>query len=416
MLPSINQDFTCARQHCTPIPSTYSCDPGTWERRDPARPYQFDWHAALSGSRNKPIGRSHWHTEASRPTYYARTRLAGIDTPTGTYRCVVTASNAAGSASAASRPKTLEVGPPLPPGVKLPTLFSILVTGIEVTQAVQESHCGGCLGTLPSRNQSNPTKSPGRASYPTEEQGGVPMAAGKFTVVRVYAHVTSGTLSGTTAQLEVLDSNGNRISTLSPDTSPAQLTVSNCSGVCVNASERANPGSSFNFLVPWQETYHRFLGFRATVTAPPGPNAQGQCLGCRGNVFALSSVPFLPTATVPIHPIPLTVSDGAANCGSSLANGCTNQTVQQVFGDTQTVLPEPLQLFPYDAPLNVAGMTACKAPPRSASAGRTTTSARAITGSACSPGARARSRTAARWAATRSSTTERRPPSRTTGP
>ena len=169
----------------------------------------------------------------------------------------------------------------------MPKPVSILVTGIEVTRAVQESHCGGCRGTLPSRSQSNPTKSPGRASYPTEERGGVPMAAGKFTVVRVYAHVTSGTLSGATAQLEVLDSSGNRISTSRPDTSPAQLVVSNCSGVCVNSSERANPGSSFNFLVPWQETYHRFLGFRATVTAPPGPNANGECLGCRGNVFTL---------------------------------------------------------------------------------------------------------------------------------
>ena len=55
------------------------------------------------------------------------------------------------------------------------------------------------------------------------------------------------------------------------------------------------------------------------------------------------------------------MSDSAANCGTSLAGGCTTKTVEQVFGDTQTVLPEQFQFFPYDAPLNVAKMTACQA-------------------------------------------------------
>ena len=56
------------------------------------------------------------------------------------------------------------------------------------------------------------------------------MAQGKITVVRVYAHDDSGTLSGATAQLDVLDDKGNRISTLSPQSSPAQLTTSSCPG------------------------------------------------------------------------------------------------------------------------------------------------------------------------------------------
>jgi hypothetical protein len=216
----------------------------------------------------------------------------------------------------------------------------LTVTGIEVTQAVQVSHCGGCLGTLPSRDQRNPKSSSGQATYQ-----GPTMAQGKITVVRVYAHVDSGTLTGATAQLDVLDDKGNRITTLSPDSAPAALTPSNCAGVCVNGSERANPGASFNFVIPWQETYRDFISFRATVSPPTVPGKGGQCFGCRANMFTLYFVPFQPVATVQIHPIPLTV--GGVQTGVPAS---------QVFAGAQTVLPVSLNVWRYDNVRPVDGL------------------------------------------------------------
>lgn len=223
----------------------------------------------------------------------------------------------------------------------------VVVTGIEVTQAVQNEGCGGCLGTLPSRDPHD-LSAPGQATYQ-----GVTMAAQKYTIVRVFAHAFAGNsflsrLPGrasavrqSTARLEIFDSLGRRIDVLNPDSTPNSLNPPSC-GVCVDLAERADPGTSFNFLVPWQDASHSFLTFRATVTPPVGPGQPGQCPGCGGNTFTLSRVPFLNTVTVPIHPIPLT-----------LGGRRSAQTVSQVFGDSQTVLPNQLVLYPYDAPLSV---------------------------------------------------------------
>jgi hypothetical protein len=63
-------------------------------------------------------------------------------------------------------------------------IADIHVTGIEVTQGIQEESCTGCTGTLPSRDQAN-ASTPGEADYQ-----GVTLAAGKYTVVRVYATFT----------------------------------------------------------------------------------------------------------------------------------------------------------------------------------------------------------------------------------
>ena len=240
--------------------------------------------------------------------------------------------------SALSAPRTLSPAPPLK---LLNDTTDIRVTGIEVTQAVQEDSCNGCAGTLPSRTQADDT-SPGSANYQ-----GVTLAAGNFTVVRVFATFTQpaslANLVGATATLSVYDSNGHRISTLNPDSSPPSLSRT---PMYVSAAERATPGVSFNFLVPWQETSHRALSFRATVKPKVGLGQLAQCASCKANTFDLIGVPFVPTATVPVHPIPLTV--GGVQ---------TSMSEQQVFGSAQTVLPLKVRIFPYDAPLPVDGMS-----------------------------------------------------------
>ena len=252
---------------------------------------------------------------------------------------------------------------PSPPTPILPTLGSravdLRVSGIEVTQGTQWSGCGGCEGTLPSRTPVKSLLGVVPASFATYQ--GVRMAAGHLTVVRVFATFTRpadlAPLRGVTARLDVVDSNGNVISNLLPDSAPLSLTKTGC-WTCVTLAQRADPSDSFNFLVPWDETFHRQLSFRATVT--PIRYAQSllpivQCSGCHANVFTLSGVPFVSTVTVPIHPIPLTVGK-ARNCGLPTAFGCTSQTTEQVFGDAQTVLPEQIETYPWDTPLAVDGM------------------------------------------------------------
>lgn len=202
------------------------------------------------------------------------------------------------------------------------------------------------MGTLPSRDQVN-LRTPGQAAYQ-----GVKLAAGHFTVVRVYADfvqpASQATFSGVTARLQVLDANGNQISVWAPDTAPARLTRTACA--CVTDAQRADPNASFNFLTRWDETEHRSLSFRATVTPPVGIAAPRQCAGCDENTFLLTGVPFVATANVPIRPIPLTVNKVA-----------TSLTVDQVFRTAQAVLPVNLEVYGFDAPLPIDGLTGLQA-------------------------------------------------------
>ena len=364
-LPSIRPDRSCqfllTRLVCQVIPYQYECDPGQWAGNDPTAAYQFEWQQLYYVRTNFALN-AVWQTEPNGAAQiFSALQHATVYIASGLFRCLVTATGPGGSTQAISPAVSLQVGPPLPRGLPWPTPVNIIVTGIEVTQAVQSFGCAGCTGSLPSRSQLT-SNTPGQATYQ-----GVTLAAGKFTVVRVFAHFlgNKSTLSGATAQLEVFDSNGTRLAVLTPDSSPAALTPPPCS-YCVSPAERANPGSSFNFLVPWQETNHRALTFRATVTPPSGPLAVtagvgGQCGSCRGNVFTLDSVPFVPTATIPIHPIPLTAGGISGPCGTPFALKCTRQTPQQVFGDAETVMPFHFQIFPYDAPLDVSGQGDCPA-------------------------------------------------------
>ncbi|MGI8413613.1 MAG: hypothetical protein ACR2QA_14240 [Solirubrobacteraceae bacterium] len=339
-LPSIDQAVRCVLAHghraCVAIPHTYTCDPGTWEGRDPALPYQFAWYRLTADK--SYVGGYRADKVATSQTYSPRAGLAkGRFAQSTLFECTVEASNSAGSTRATSPSKTLS------PALLVLTqdAVDIHVTGIEVTQGIQASGCGGCIGTLPGRNGGSPF-APTRATYQ-----GVRMAAGHFTVVRVFASFLQPAnltrLSGATARLEVFDANGSRISLLNPDTAPAALNRAQAC-LCVGPNERANPGASFNFLVPWQETQHHHLSFRATVTPPTGLGIGSpvQCATCKANRFDLIGVPFVTTAIVPIHPIPLTVG-----------NVETGQSENDVFGDAQTVLPVTVQLRPYEAPLAV---------------------------------------------------------------
>ncbi len=382
-LPSIVPDQSCQfylhRFSCQTIPYQYFCEPGQWVGSDPSMPYRFEWDQLYYIRQGNFLANPFWRAEpnGSGQSFDPVSHVTPFDilhgyVASGAFRCVVTATGRGGSTAANSPAVRLQLGPSI--RIPRPAPVNIVVTGIEVTQAVQSSGCAGCAGLLPSRDQSR-IDTPGQATYQ-----GVTMAAGKWTMVRVYAHLTGGTpatLSGATAQLELFDSNGNRTATLNPDSSPAQLTQPTCF-YCVDPTEVAKPGSSFNFLVPWQETDHQALTFRATVTPRYGPLLPAQCAGCRGNTFTLSSVPFIPTATVPIKPLPLAVSTratncqtpgttgcgstSATNCGGPGASACTNQTPQQVFGDTTIVLPEQFQIYPY-RPLLVVGTqeNACQA-------------------------------------------------------
>ena len=325
---------------------TYSCSPGTWVGAQGVLditthrvvPFVYTWQR-LTPDRNY-LGGYRIDTVASGQIYRP---IAGsvfaLATASWLTRCVVATSNAGGSATATSPGRTLS--PALGPHLVNPT-FDIQVAGIEVTQAIQTSSCAvTCAGTLPSRDQNN-LMTPGHAPYQ-----GVTMAAGKFTVVRVFANFAQpaglASIVGARAQLEVIDSNGQRISTLNPVSAPAALGPPIC-GACVSLKERANASASFNFLVPWQETLHRSLSFRATVLPPVGLSEPKQCATCHANTFTLVGVPFVPTVTVPIHPIPLTVRGVQSN-----------KTENQVFEDAQTVLPVNVQIFPYDTPLAVDG-------------------------------------------------------------
>jgi hypothetical protein len=238
---------------------------------------------------------------------------------------------------------------PQRPVILASPVVDIRVTGIEVTQAIQAVTCN-CAGTLP--NRVDPFgKSPGRATYE-----GVTMAAGKYTVVRVFAHVTgvsnpaATSLRGATATLRVFDGQEREIlAPLSPDISPTALTRPDCIA-CVTEAERATASSGFLFVIPWDATYHRTLSFRATVSPPTGLAAPVQCGGCNANVFTLRGVPFATTANVDIYPIPLTV--GGVQ---------TSRTVDQVFGSAQTVLPVNVNIYPYETPLAVDGLNDAQA-------------------------------------------------------
>jgi hypothetical protein len=336
--PSIHQDYTCFRLHCTPTPYTYFCEAGSWSGRDPVTPYEYSWQQLYQS--NLRAG-EYWRTEATGDVFVPHSRVAVLDTPTGIFRCLVTASNAHGSATAASASEALEVAPQLPPGISLPEPVDITVTGIEVTQGVQSRYCEGeCKGSLPERSDLNNLHTPGEAPY-----AGVTMVAGNPIVVRVFAHLQERggpSLANPTASLEALDAEGRRATLFtSASTSPTQLIGLQC-GECVSLGERAKPNASFNFLVPGYDTFHRSLSFRATVTPPSGPGMAHQCGGCRDNEFTLQGVPFITTPAVRVEPVPLTV--GGAQ---------TKKSASEVFGDAQELIPVTLQVDAYLPPTPV---------------------------------------------------------------
>ena len=90
--PSIVPALDCPTQigggGCTTAPNTYRCDPGTWEGRDPARPYAFTWERMTKDPA---------YFDGYRPTQVATgeifratsTTTLGLDAARWLFRCTV---------------------------------------------------------------------------------------------------------------------------------------------------------------------------------------------------------------------------------------------------------------------------------------------------------------------------------------
>ena len=113
---------------------TYRCDPGTWEGKDPARPYTFTWQrltrdtSALSGYRVDTV--------ATGETYRAATeKQFDLLNASWLFQCVVRPPTPVASTSATS--PSLKLDPVYDPGLELPPPGNFRVRGIDVFQVVQ---------------------------------------------------------------------------------------------------------------------------------------------------------------------------------------------------------------------------------------------------------------------------------------
>lgn len=292
-----------------------TCDPGDWIDADIGFSYQ--WYRG-----SDPI------VSANADRYFVAVPDAGQP-----LSCLVSARGRGGSTEARSAAESVPL-----------IVRNMRVTGIEVTQAIQQGSCTGCVGTLPSRDQGN-LMAKGEAQYQ-----GVRMAAGHWTVVRVFADYTNpgafggGPLQGVTAQLQIGGDATHKPVFFNPDSAPPSIPeAAPGAGPSVTIGQRDDASASFNFLIPWQETERRSLSFRATVgPINADPQQPRQCDGCNANTFDLLNVPFVRTADVPVHPYQVTI------------NGVgTDQSETDVFGTAQTVLPVNVQIYPYGAQVPV---------------------------------------------------------------
>jgi hypothetical protein len=117
---------------------------GTLDAAGNVFPFTYTWQRLTPDS--SFLGGYRIDTVATRQVYRPSAASAFALAQSWLIRCVVQTSNAAGSASAVSPPRTLSPAPPLK---LVNNTTDIRVTGIEVTQAVQEDTCSGCAGTLP---------------------------------------------------------------------------------------------------------------------------------------------------------------------------------------------------------------------------------------------------------------------------
>ncbi len=338
--PSIEPARECPTQiggggACRPVAHTYRCDPGTWEGHDPSLPYVFTWQRYSKPTATDFGG---YKTVASGETLSASSSTqVGMAESNWRYRCAVEARNAAGATSAVSDPRQLE--PKYEPGAgpRNPTV-DVRVTGIEATQGIQQE-CPNCVGVLPSRDQTT-LSDPADVDY-----RGVRLAAGKYTVARVFAdyrHSDGRTrpLPGVTARLEVSDSAGRLLAVLTPDFSPGSVPSAPSDGRAqVTRAERGDAAAAFTFVIPWQQTERRSLSLRAIAQpARSGLAPLKQCAGCNGNVFTLRNIPFVRTEQIRVRPVRIN-SDGMN----------TTSTVEQLFASSQELMPGFVQYFPFPA-------------------------------------------------------------------
>lgn len=236
--------------------------------------------------------------------------------------------------------------PPCAPPPPLPTTgFAVQVDDVEVLQTVQYD------GDFRQGRDEQGFQFPAAGYGTARHRRAVGLAAGRATIVRVYASLLNGPqggLAGIPAELRVSrygDLNSVRdVGTLTPIAGPALLRTGD--GL-VNRARRTDPSGAYTFILPpdWAQGV---LSFEARVNPAHIGCATRSCEH-RG-AFVLSRVPFSPTIRVPISPLALIVQPqgGIATFDDSLP-----ADPAPLFERARTLLPLPLDVSPYRAVIGV---------------------------------------------------------------
>ena len=236
--------------------------------------------------------------------------------------------------------------PPCAPPPPLPTTgFAVQVDDVEVLQAVQYD------GDFRQGRDEQGFQFPAAGYGSARHRRAVGLAAGRATVVRVYASLLNGPrggLAGVPAQLRVSrsgDLNSIRdVGTLTPIAAPALLRTGD--GL-VNTARRADPSGAYTFMLPpdWAQGV---LSFEARVNPAHVGCATRSCEH-RG-AFVLSKVPFSPTIRLPVSPLALIVQPVGA---PATLDESIPADPAPLFERARAMLPLPVDVSPYRAVLGV---------------------------------------------------------------
>jgi len=214
--------------------------------------------------------------------------------------------------------------------------FAVRVTGIEVTQGIQYdlNNVPGEVppltspddAGLPSRNRSDPTAA--------VRYRGVGLAAGKKTIVRVFADAAAAPADGKVRDVEATlagaaaDGTSLPGSPLLPDLGTRDLSPGPS---YTTMAERINPNGGYIFTLPASWARGR-LTLTAEIYPSTGfasPLIECDTAACRdAKVFRLRDIAFTPTRTYEVSPFQALIAGEAPLPSPSL-----------VFNATQTVMP-----------------------------------------------------------------------------
>jgi hypothetical protein len=206
----------------------------------------------------------------------ALTLSAAPSAPAGTSPSTVTVIATPASPTAGSGARTFTF-----PLIVRPT-YDAQITTIEVTQGIQEFD-------LPERTDTSATS--------TLAYDGVPLAAKKKTVVRVFANLAAGPSAGIPGTIVALygvrGASPLPGSPLLPEWGERRLTIGG--PYPSYASERLNPNGAFTFTLPDTWTKSGSITLKAVLSGPNGVfgSTADECASCRANnTFNLTDVPF----------------------------------------------------------------------------------------------------------------------------